>query len=333
MAEDFGTGNNVISLASKRKQSQQVVEEVKDIFRLQAMAIASLSNKINGEFSRAVKTILNTTGHLVVCGIGKSGLIGQKMAATFASTGTPSFFVHPAEAYHGDLGMITEEDSIILISNSGETEEIVRLIPYLKQINIPIIALVGRLNSHLAAQADVCIDISVDREVCPNNLAPTNSTLATLAMGDALAVSLIKERDFQANDFARLHPGGTLGRKLLTAVKDVMHTGALPIVSPEQSVQDSLIPMTQGRLGLVLAMENDKLLGIVTDGDLRRALQKHADLSRVTVGSIMTSTPKTICETARLADAEDIMKQNKIKALVVLNDSGKVSGILEIFDD
>ncbi|MBN2714690.1 MAG: KpsF/GutQ family sugar-phosphate isomerase [Deltaproteobacteria bacterium] len=333
MSEDFGTGNNVISLASKRKQAQQIVEEAKEVFRMQAMAIASLSNKINGEFTKAVKLILNTTGHLIVCGIGKSGLIGQKMAATFASTGTPSFFVHPAEAYHGDLGMITEEDVILLISNSGETEEVVRLIPYLKQLSVPIIALVGRQDSHLATHADVCIDISVDREVCPNNLAPTNSTLATLAMGDAMAVSLIKEKNFQANDFARLHPGGSLGRKLLTEVRDVMHTGALPVVSPEQSVQDSLLPMTQGRLGLVLVMEQDKLLGIVTDGDLRRALHKYSDLSKVTVDSIMTSTPKTICETARLSDAEEIMKQNKIKALVVLDNGGKVSGILEIFDD
>ncbi|MBN2524936.1 MAG: KpsF/GutQ family sugar-phosphate isomerase [Deltaproteobacteria bacterium] len=300
---------------------------------MQALAIASLSDKVNGEFTRAVKIVLNTSGHLIVCGIGKSGLVGQKMAATFASTGTPSFFVHPAEAYHGDLGMITEEDTILLISNSGETEEIIRLIPYLKQLGVPIIALVGRQDSHLAAQADVCIDISVDREVCPNNLAPTNSTLATLAMGDALAVSLIKERNFQANDFARLHPGGTLGRKLLTEVKDVMHTGSLPVVAPEQSVQDSLLPMTQGRLGLVLVMNNEELLGIVTDGDLRRALQKHKDLSQIAVSSVMTSTPKTICENARLNDAEDIMKQNKIKALVVLNNEGKVSGILEIFDD
>lgn len=333
MSEDFGTGNNVISLASKRKQAQQIVEEAKDVFRMQAMAIASLSNKVNGEFTKAIKLILNTTGHLIVCGIGKSGLVGQKMAATFASTGTPSFFVHPAEAYHGDLGMITEEDVILLISNSGETEEIIRLLPYLKQLNVPVIALVGRQNSHLASHADVCIDISVDREVCPNNLAPTNSTLATLAMGDALAVSLIKEKDFQANDFAKLHPGGSLGRKLLTEVRDVMHTGALPIVSPSHSVQEALLPMTQGRLGLVLVMEKDELLGIVTDGDLRRALHKYSDLSTVAVSSIMTSTPKTICETARLNDAEEIMKQNKIKALVVLDSTGKVSGILEIFDD
>ncbi|MBN2344411.1 MAG: KpsF/GutQ family sugar-phosphate isomerase [Deltaproteobacteria bacterium] len=300
---------------------------------MQAAAITSLAGKINGEFTKAVKIILNTTGHLIICGIGKSGLIGQKMAATFASTGTPSFFVHPAEAYHGDLGMITEEDTIILISNSGETEEIVRLIPYIKQLNIPIIAFAGRANSHLAMHSDVIIDISVDREVCPNNLAPTNSTLATLAMGDALAVSLIKERNFQPHDFAKFHPGGSLGRKLLHEVKDVMHRGALPVVSAEQSVQECLVPMTQGRLGLVLVMEGDKLLGIVTDGDLRRALQKHSDLSSVKIADAMTSTPKTICENARLNDAEEIMKQNKIKALVVLNEDGKVSGILEIFDD
>lgn len=333
MSENFRVRNNVISLASKRKQAQQLVEEAKDVFLMQAAAISNLAQRINGEYTKAVKIILNTTGHLVVCGIGKSGLVGQKIAATFASTGTPSFFVHPAEAYHGDLGMITSDDTIILISNSGETEEIIRLVPYLKQLNIPIIALVGHMQSNLANHADVNIDISVDREVCPNNLAPTNSTLATLAMGDALAVSLIKERNFQPHDFAKFHPGGTLGRKLLTRVKDVMHAGDLPIVPAHQTVQESLINITQGRLGLVLVIEDDQLLGIVTDGDLRRALQKYPNLSNVTIADIMSLNPKTICESSLLNDAEEKMKQNKIKALVVLDKSGNVSGILEIFDD
>jgi arabinose-5-phosphate isomerase len=276
---------------------------------------------------------MSTRGHVIVCGIGKSGLIGQKIAATFASTGTPSFFVHPAEAFHGDLGMITRNDSIILISNSGETEEIVRLIPYLKQLNISIIGFVGHTDSTLANHSDVVIDISVEKEVCPNNLAPTNSTLATLAMGDALAVSLIKARDFQPYDFAKFHPGGSLGRKLLTMVKDVMHKGELPTVTPEQTEQDSLLTITRGRLGLVLVMRKNKLLGIVTDGDLRRALQKYKILSDVPISAIMTSKPKTIYENDMLTDAEEKMRVNKIKALVVLNKNSNVSGILEIFDD
>ena len=220
-----------------------------------------------------------------------------------------------------------------MISNSGETEEIVRLVPYLKQLNIPVIGFVGCLKSTLALHSDVAIDISVDKEACPNNLAPTNSTLATLAMGDALAVSLMKERNFQPHDFARFHPGGSMGRKLLSRVKDVMHSGTLPIVSPEHTVQESLIAITQGRLGLVLVMDDGKLSGIVTDGDLRRALNKYKDLLNVTISEIMTANPKTIYENSMLGDAEDKMRRNKIKALVVLDQHNHVSGILEIFDD
>jgi arabinose-5-phosphate isomerase len=229
--------------------------------------------------------------------------------------------------------MVTPNDTIIVISNSGETEEVVRLIPSIKKLGIPIIGFVGRLNSTLAKHSDMVIDVSVEKEACPNNLAPTNSTLATMAMGDALAVSLIKERNFLAQDFAKFHPGGSLGKKLLTTVADAMHSGDLPICPPDQSIHDALITITQGRLGLVLIMEGDKLLGIVTDGDLRRGLQKYDNLLNISIREIMTSNPKTICASAMIADAEEKMRNNKIKALVVLNKKDKVCGIVEIFDD
>ncbi|MCK9522465.1 MAG: KpsF/GutQ family sugar-phosphate isomerase [Proteobacteria bacterium] len=333
MPKSNSTKSNIITFRQKFAYNDALVADAKQCFHDQARAIANLADRLTADYSRAVDLLLCTEGHVIVCGIGKSGLIGKKMAATFASTGTPSFFLHPAEAFHGDLGMITARDTIILISNSGETEEIIRLIPYLKQLHIPIVAMTGNHVSTLALHSSVHLDISVEREACPNNLAPTNSSLATAAMGDALAVSLMKERHFNPHDFAKFHPGGNLGRRLLSRVKDVMHNGELPIVSPEQSVQDSLMTITQGRLGLVLVMQDEKLLGIVTDGDLRRALQQHKDLLSVRISDIMTAAPKTIYENAMLGDAEERMRMNKIKALVVLNDNNQVTGILEIFDD
>jgi arabinose-5-phosphate isomerase len=233
-------------------RNDKLVKQAQRVFLEQSGAIASLAKKVNGEYTRAVELLLSTRGHVVFSGMGKSGLIGKKMAATFASTGTPSFFLHPAEAFHGDLGMITPHDTIVLVSNSGNTDEVIRLIPFFKQIGVGIIGFVGQIDSIIAQQADVVIDVSVEREVCPNNLAPTSSALATLAMGDALAVSLIRERNFLPCDFAQFHPGGNLGRKLLTKVKDVMRRRELPEVSPTQSVQEALLVMTQGRLGLVL---------------------------------------------------------------------------------
>jgi arabinose-5-phosphate isomerase len=273
-----------------------------------------------------------TPGHVVITGIGKSGIIGRKIAATLASTGTPSFFVHPAEAFHGDLGMITERDTVLLVSYSGETEEVVRLLPHLLRLGAPIISLVGALDSTLARAADVAIDVSVEREVCPNNLAPTNSTLAALAMGDALAVSLMRARQFGVDDFARLHPGGVLGRRLLSRVKDVMHRRELPLIAPSQTVRDSLFTITRGRLGLALVIEDGELRGIVTDGDLRRAMQRHEDVLNVPVSEIMSTQPATIEEDALLSEAEKLMRRRKIKALVVVDREGNPTGLVEIFD-
>jgi arabinose-5-phosphate isomerase len=309
----------------------RLADEARATFRDQANTIIELANRVDESFGRAVGLLYATPGHVIVVGIGKSGIIARKIAATFASTGTPSFFVHPAEAFHGDLGMITERDTVMLISYSGETEEVIRLLPHLVRLGTPIIALVGRPDSTLATAADVVLDVSVQREVCPNNLAPTNSTLAALAMGDAISVALMRVRQFRAEDFARLHPGGALGRRLHTRVRDVMHSRDLPVVTPNQSVRDSLFTITRGRLGLALVFDGETLCGIVTDGDLRRAMQRHDDVLDVKVADIMSAHPVTVGEHALLSDAEKLMRRRKIKALVVVDENAKVSGIVEIF--
>ncbi|MDN7142940.1 KpsF/GutQ family sugar-phosphate isomerase [Pseudomonas sp. JQ170] len=304
----------------------------KEALIAQAQAITQMAGRLEGEFQNAVELILGCKGRTVVCGMGKSGLIGQKMVATFASTGTPSFFLHPAEAFHGDLGMLKPIDVLILISYSGETEELIKLIPSLKSFGNKFIAMTGNGQSTLAKHADIWLDISVEREVCPNNLAPTTSTLVTMAMGDALAVALIEAIQFKPMDFARYHPGGSLGRKLLTRVSDVMHSPA-PVVSPDTSFHDCLLVMTQSRLGLTLVNENNQLVGIVTDGDLRRALLDNPGVVNQSVSAFMTARPHTIVADAQLSDAELYMRQKKIRALAVTAaDSEAVVGVVEIFD-
>jgi arabinose-5-phosphate isomerase len=311
---------------------ERLAQEARETLTEQSQCIAEMAARVDDSFGRAVGLMYSTPGHVVITGMGKSGNIGRKVAATLASTGTPSFFLHPAEAFHGDLGMITERDTLLLISYSGETEEVVRLLPHLLRMGTPIISLVGAMDSTLAKAADVAIDVSVAREACPNNLAPTNSTLAAMAMGDALAVSLMRARQFGADDFARLHPGGSLGRRLLTRVKDVMHRRELPVVAPTQTVRESLFTITRGRLGLALVLDHGVLLGIVTDGDLRRAMQRHDDVLEVPVAEIMSTHPVTIDENALLSEAEKLMRRRKIKALVVVNNQGLTTGLVEIFD-
>lgn len=298
---------------------------------VQAQAITQLAGRLDHEFQHAVECILDCKGRTVVCGMGKSGLIGQKMVATFASTGTPSFFLHPAEAFHGDLGMLKPSDVLILISYSGETEELIKLIPSLKSFGNKIIAMSGNGKSTLAKHADIWLDIAVEREVCPNNLAPTTSTLATMAMGDALAVALIEATQFKPTDFARYHPGGSLGRKLLTRVSDVMHAPA-PVVKPSTGFHACLLVMTQSRLGLAVVMDEDKLVGIVTDGDLRRALLDNEGVIHTTVSHFMTARPHTIREDAQMSEAESYMIEHKIRALAVTNREDAVVGVVEIFD-
>jgi len=239
---------------------------------IQSAALSTIANGLGSEFDEAVSLILGCKGRVIVSGMGKSGIVGKKIAATFASTGTPSFYVHPGEAIHGDLGMITADDLIVMISYSGETEEVVKLIPSLRYFGNKIIGMVGSDNTTLGNQADVTLRVDIEREVCPNNLAPTTSALAIMALGDALAVCLIRARDFKPSDFAQFHPGGMLGRRLLARVGDTMIVENLPLIGPTESVREAIFCMTSGRLGLAIIVENDRLLGILTDGDLRRAL-------------------------------------------------------------
>lgn len=301
----------------------------RETLSVESQALAQLSQRLDDEFSQVVDLILACEGRLVIGGIGKSGLIGKKMVATFASTGTPSFFLHPTEAFHGDLGMLKPIDIVMLISYSGETDDVNKLIPSLKNFGNKIIALTSNKNSTLARHADYVLDITVEREVCPNNLAPTTSALVTLALGDALAVSLITARHFQPADFAKFHPGGSLGRRLLCKVKDQMQT-RLPITTPDTCFTDCLTIMNEGRMGVALVMEKQQLKGIITDGDVRRALTANgADTLNKTAKELMTSSPKTIHENEFLAKAEDLMKEKKIHSLVVVNDDNNVVGLVE----
>ena len=292
-------------------------------------ALGQLSEKLDGTFTEVVDLILNCKGRLVIGGIGKSGLVGKKMVATFASTGTPSFFLHPTEAFHGDLGMLKPIDVVMLISYSGETDDVNKLIPSLKNFGNKIIALTSNKNSTLARHADYVLDIRVEREVCPNNLAPTTSVVVTMALGDALAVCLMRARDFQPEDFAKFHPGGSLGRRLLCRVKDQMQT-RLPIAALTTSFTDCLTIMNEGRMGVALVMEQQQLRGIITDGDIRRALTANgANTLRKTAQELMTSHPKTIHQDTYLSEAENYMKAHKIHSLVVVDDAQNVVGLVE----
>lgn len=294
-----------------------------------ALAIEQLNQRLSTSFVAAVEMILGCSGRVAVAGIGKSGLVGKKMVATFASTGTPSFFLHPTEAFHGDLGMLKPEDVVILISYSGETDDVNKLIPSLKNFGNPIIAMTGNVQSTLAKYADLTLDIRIEREACPNNLAPTTSSLITMALGDALAIALIHARDFKAEDFARFHPGGSLGRKLLCRVRDVMQR-KLPKIAPTASFSDCIQVMTEGRMGVAVVMEQDQLRGIITDGDIRRTLVKFgADSLMKSAEQIMTREPKTILDTTFLTHAEALMKEKHIHSLIAVDEQGKVSGIVE----
>ncbi|TKX34113.1 KpsF/GutQ family sugar-phosphate isomerase [Campylobacter taeniopygiae] len=309
----------------------EAIEIAKEVFKIEAESIFDLASHLNEDFNQAIKFIFQAKGRCIVSGMGKSGHIGAKIAATLASTGTPSFFIHPGEALHGDLGMMTPEDVLIAISNSGETEELLKIIPVIKRRKITLIAMTGNLNSTLARQADVCLDISVKKEACPLKLAPMSSTTATLVMGDALAAVLMKMKNFKPDDFALFHPGGSLGRKLLTKVKDLMVSKNLPIVHPDTEFNDLVNVMTSGKLGLCVVIENEKLVGIITDGDLRRAL-KMSDKPRFDFKAkeIMSDNPKVIDADAMASEAEELMLKHKIKEIVV-GKEGKVVGIIQLY--
>ena len=304
------------------------------VFAVEAEGLAAVADRIDGAFSAACKAILASRGRVVCCGMGKSGHVARKIAATLASTGTPAFYVHPGEAGHGDLGMVTDADIVLALSNSGETEELITLLPVLARQGNRLIAITGRPQSTLARRADAHIDASVPAEACPLDLAPTSSTTAALVLGDALAVALLEARGFTADDFARSHPAGSLGRRLLLRIRDVMHTGdAVPQVAQDASLSDALMEMSRKRLGMTAVVDGDgRLAGLFTDGDLRRALDAGADVRATPIAGVMTLEPKTIHEDALAVEAARLMEAHQINALLVLDGQRRVVGALNIHD-
>ena len=300
----------------------------------EAKAVSQLTPRINQNFVLACETILACQGRVVVTGMGKSGHIGNKIASTLASTGTPAFFVHPGEASHGDLGMITKADVVIAISNSGSTSEVTRLLPLIIRLGIPLISMTGDANSQLSQAACAHLDVSVASEACPLNLAPTTSTTVTLVMGDALAIALLEARGFSAEDFAFSHPGGALGRKLLLRVCDIMHKDEdVPKVMIDQPLQDALIEMTQKGFGMTTIISKDKtLIGVFTDGDLRRAIDQKVNISTTTMATVMSPHPKTINKDMLAVEALTIMESTSITALIVEDEKGRPTGVLHLHD-
>ena len=308
-----------------------MIEIAKKTFELQSKQIFNLSNNLTDDFNKILKAIFNSNGKVIVSGMGKSGIIGKKIAATFASTGTPSFFLHPAEAYHGDLGMIEKDDILILLSNSGETDEVLKIIPFLKNQKNTIFSITGNPSSTLAKNSDCHLNIHVSQEGCPLNLAPMSSTTATLVMGDAIAVALMKMKSFKDKDFAQFHPGGSLGRRLLTRVKDVMHNKNLPICSLSDNIKDIIKIISSNRFGLSIVMEQSTIMGIITDGDIRRAMDDEVNFFQFSANDLLTKNPKTISLDAKLTDAQELMTQSKINSLLVL-EKNKLVGIIQIYD-
>ncbi len=302
--------------------------------RIESDAVAALEGRINKDFAAACELILSCKGRIIVTGMGKSGHIAKKIAATLASTGTPSFFVHPGEASHGDMGMITKDDIVIAISYSGTSSEIITLLPLFKRAGIKVISMTGNPSSTLAEVAEVHLDISVTSEACPLDLAPTSSTTATLVMGDALAIALLEARGFTAEDFAFSHPGGALGRKLLLRVADIMHSGdEIPRVAPDASLSQALMMMTEKGFGMTTVMDaNNTLLGIYTDGDLRRSIDKGVDIRSAKVGELMNTNPKILRDNTLAAEALQVMEQAKINVLLINDEQKKLVGVLKIND-
>lgn len=314
-----------------------MLENARNVLKMEADAILELIPRINGQFTAAVEMILACPGRTVITGMGKSGIIGRKMAATLASTGTPSFYLHPAEGIHGDLGMVTADDVVIALSNSGETGEVLHILPSLRRIGAKIIAMVGNPNSSLGKNADVVLDVGVSKEACPLGLAPTSSTTAALAFGDALAVALLSKRKFTADQFAVFHPGGSLGRKLLMTVADVMHSGDdNPLVKGDMKVQDALFVITDKGLGAVSVVDDDnKMIGVLTDGDIRRGLSQGFSFLTRPVTELMTKAPKTITQDKLAAEALHLMESNKprpITVLPVIDAEKHVIGLLHMTD-
>lgn len=296
----------------------------------EAQAVLDLSAKIDDNFTKAVDMMMHCSGKVIVTGVGKSGHIGAKIAATLASTGTPSFFINPLDVFHGDLGVMAKGDVVLAISNSGQTDELLRFIPMVLHMGIPIIAMSGNPQSLLAKYSNCHLNVSVEKEACPLNLAPTSSTTATLVMGDALAIALMNKRHFQPQDFAQFHPGGELGKRLLTTAQDVMITENLPILAPDMHLGEAIILVSKGKLGLGVAIENGSIAGIITDGDIRRAMERwNAKFFDRTVSDIMTRTPKTVTPLTKISEIQKIMNQNKIHNVLVSDDDKKLLGIVD----
>lgn len=313
----------------------RVREAGRKVVRIESQAIAALEDRIDGPFIAACRLLLACRGRVVVSGIGKSGHIARKIAATFASTGTPAFFVHPAEASHGDLGMITAKDLVLALSNSGETDELLTILPVVKRKGVPLVAMTGRTSSTLARLADVHLDVSVDEEACPLNLAPTASTTAALVMGDALAIALLEARGFTADDFAASHPAGQLGRRLLVHIADVMHSGGeIPEVQAQATVAEAMVEMTRKNLGMTAIIDDQRhLLGVFTDGDLRRILDDgRTDLRTTPVREVMTPGGKTIGADRMAIEAARLMEHHKVNALLVIDADGRLVGALNFHD-
>lgn len=305
----------------------------KEVFAIESKEIANLSNLLDENFEKAIKSVYESKGKFIISGMGKSGIIGKKIAATLASTGTPSFFLHPGEAYHGDLGMIEKDDIVLLISNSGETDEVLKLIPFLKAQNNKTISMSGNPSSTLAQNTDYHLNISVEHEACPLQLAPTSSTTATLVMGDAIAVALMKLRDFKDENFAKFHPGGSLGRRLLTTVESIMKKENLPVCSKETDIKEVIHTITDGKCGLVVILKDNEIEGIITDGDIRRFMESHEErFFDLKASDMMSKNPKTILESEKLTVANDRMAEYKINSLLVVDETSRLTGIIQMYD-
>ena len=316
------------------EESTKLQQLGRAVVNIETAAVNALADRINDDFAQACGHLLTCKGRIVVTGMGKSGHIGSKIAATLASTGSPAFFVHPGEASHGDLGMNTSNDVVLALSNSGETSELLTIVPLIKRLGVPLIAMTGNPRSNLAKESDIHIDVSVAQEACPLNLAPTSSTTAALVMGDALAIALLESRGFTEEDFARSHPGGSLGRRLLLHIGEIMHTGAgIPSVNQSAPVRDALMEMTRKGLGMTAVVDDHgRLVGIYTDGDLRRTLDKNRDIHSCVVSEVMTPNCKTASKEMLAAEALKIMEDNKINALLLVDDERRLEGAVNMHD-
>jgi arabinose-5-phosphate isomerase len=311
-----------------------ILERARRVLEIEAQAVTALIRRLDERFIRAIEILEECQGRVVLTGMGKSGFIAKKIAATLASTGTPALYLHPAEGVHGDLGMIVRGDVVIAVSNSGVTPELIEILPALKRLDVKVIALVGSLDSIVAKQSDVALDVSVEEEACPLDLTPTASTTAALAMGDALAVALFEKRGFRAEDFAVLHPGGRLGRRLLLRVRDLMHAGdEMPIVSEETPMRDAVLEISSKRLGMTVVIDGGgRIAGIITDGDLRRGLEKYSDLLDRPAKACMTRYPKIIDREELAARAVQVMEQHKITSLLIVDGAGRPDGVVHLHD-